>query len=87
MNYQGKRKKQIKFSNVMAFVGIVGLIVTTLLLKILLFGTTDSQPGPAQEHWFPTKDSLIKNNNINYGPIYKDEDVMWIGGNKDTIWE
>jgi len=87
MNYQGKTKKQVNFNNMMVFVGIVGLIVTTLFLKILLFGTTDSQPGPAQEYWFPTKDSLIKNNNTNCVPIYEDEDVMWIGDNKDTIWE
>ena len=29
----------------------------------------------------------ISDNNNKWVPIYEDEDVMWIGGNHDTIWE
>ena len=65
MNYQGKRKEQVNFSNLMAFIGMVGLILTIIFGQSLLSDTTDIQPGPPHKYWFPDlNDTLTKQDSL-----------------------
>lgn len=127
MENQGKRKDQVKFSTLMAFVGFLGVIFCIGWAVIAGPHLLKEENGTIEDNWFPTvrdtlndtsevkleeydsiptyssfatvragNDSLIVVDDILYQrneeedtwvPLYTDEDVMWIGGNGDTIWE
>jgi|8_EtaG_2_1085327.scaffolds.fasta_scaffold84616_3 hypothetical protein len=83
MKYQGKRKDQVDFSNLMTMVGMIGIALTLLLVIPLLNIGTPKEIKPTHEYWLPGEDT----NKINDTLSYSDEYKMWIGGNGDTIWE
>ena len=96
MENQGKRKDQVKFNTIMAFVGFLGIggcLVWALTTTSNLF-KEEPMEGPTHNYWTPpnkeTPDwtgTTQEENTDDIDLSYPDEDVMWIGDNGDTIWE
>tara|TARA_R110002167_G_scaffold11492_3_gene50445 strand:+ start:1862 stop:2143 length:282 start_codon:yes stop_codon:yes gene_type:complete len=91
---QGKRKNQLKFITKMLLITLIGVIIILSILKMLYYvfpinENTESMEGPPSNYWVPTnkesEDWTGTTQDID--TFYSDEDVMWIGGNNDTIWE
>tara|TARA_R110001583_G_scaffold60401_4_gene179454 strand:- start:1212 stop:1448 length:237 start_codon:yes stop_codon:yes gene_type:complete len=76
---QGKRKDQINFSSRMAFIGFIGL---TLCFIWAIGFLPDPPPteGIPHNYYHPK----VWGHDTTQ---YLDEDVMWITGEGDTIWE
>ena len=83
MKYQGKRKDQVNFSNLMVMVGIIGTGLTIMVIWLFLNTNTPNETIPTHQNWLPIEDTIKINDALSYSDEYK----MWIGGNGDTIWE
>tara|TARA_R110002020_G_scaffold210597_2_gene416692 strand:- start:4033 stop:4281 length:249 start_codon:yes stop_codon:yes gene_type:complete len=82
MKYQGKRKDQVDFSNLMVMLGMVGIGITLIFLLPLFKTKPTTDIKSTHEYWLPGEDTQI-NDTLSYSDEYN----MWIGGNGDTIWE
>ena len=82
---QGKRKDQIDFSSRMAFAGFIGITLCFIWAITILPNTDPPTEGIPHNYYHPK----VWGHNITTKDTthYSDEDVMWIGGNGDTIWE
>ena len=83
MKYQGKRKDQVDFSNLMTMGGIIGIGLILIVVFLFLKTTPQTEIKPTHEYWLPSEDTTQINNTVSYSDEYR----MWIGGNGDTIWE
>ena len=91
---QGKRKDQIKFSTQMIVMACIGVIITFSIATMLYYAfpvneNTESMEGPPNNYWVPTNKESDdwSGTTQDVDTLSSDEDVMWIGGNNDTIWE
>tara|TARA_R110000782_G_scaffold177876_1_gene268774 strand:- start:91 stop:345 length:255 start_codon:yes stop_codon:yes gene_type:complete len=82
---QGKRKDQIDFSSRMAFAGFIGITLCFIWAIGFLPKTNQPTEGIPHNYYHPKVwgDGVITKDTTNY----TDEDVMWITGEGDTIWE
>jgi hypothetical protein len=86
MKQQGKRRDQLKFSEGMIGLGVLGISVM-LVLAMLGWGnnvdrniTLDDYLDGTELHVLDTINSI---DSIGYG--YTDEDLLWIGADGDTF--
>jgi hypothetical protein len=82
---QGKRKDQIDFSSRMTFIGFIG--VTLCFIWGIGFLPEPKQPTKGIPHNYYHPEVWGYGITIKDTTHYSDEDVMWIGGDGDTIWE
>jgi|TARA_R110002020_G_scaffold394515_3_gene604537 cytoskeletal protein RodZ len=103
MENQGKRENQVKFSSLMAFVGFLGIIFCIGWALIVGLNLRTEESGPTDTNWLPPISDSTLNDSVeikyeeesinktkedtDWTHTYQDEDVMWIGGDGDTIWE
>lgn len=91
---QGKRNEQVKFSTQMVVMALIGVIITLSILTMIYYvfpikENTENMEGPPSDYWAPTNKESDdwSGTTQDADTLSSDEDVMWIGGNKDTIWE
>ena len=91
---QGKRKDQIKFSTQMIVMACIGVLITFSIAIMLYYvfpvnENTESMEETTNIYWdIPNKESDDWSGTTqDTDTLSSDEDVMWIGGNNDTIWE
>tara|TARA_R110001592_G_scaffold46870_4_gene149034 strand:- start:767 stop:1006 length:240 start_codon:yes stop_codon:yes gene_type:complete len=77
---QGKRKDQIKFSSRMVFAGFVGITLCVVWVVSYLPNPTPPTEGIPHNYYHPK----VWGHDTTH---YPDEDVMWVTGDGDTIWE
>lgn len=67
MKYQGKRKDQVNFSNLMVMSGMVGIGLTLILTLPFLFKTNSpTEIKPTHEYWLPGGDTTQINDTLSY---------------------
>jgi hypothetical protein len=87
---QGKRKNQINFSSRMAFIAFIGITLCFIWAIGFLPEPNPPTEGIPHNHWVPTNKEDKDWTGTSQGKdttTYLDEDVMWITGDGDTIWE
>ena len=87
-----RNKRQYRDSAMFTLIGYIGII---LVVSLILIGLGEYSNFNQKVREGIKKDPREPSLLINYTHpnllvdtlIYKDEDVMWIGGDGDTIWE